>query len=107
MHYRNEVIFHNTDAEPQESQEFIRMRSLWRSVITQALMDAASNSKKKHLKKYKQQAIEWLNGDSQDFLEVCLLADMNPGYVKMQAILALKRSCRWRNDYKKMIRPKG
>lgn len=74
------------------------MQALWRSVITQALIDAASNSKKRIDKLNRARAIEWLKGDSEDFIEVCTLANMNAAYVRQRAQQAMKRGCKWRND---------
>jgi hypothetical protein len=85
-------------AELDDNSEARRMQSLWRSVITQALIDAASNSKKKIDKLNRVRAIQWLQGESEDFLEVCVLANMDPDYVKRKTQEALKRGCKWRND---------
>jgi hypothetical protein len=72
--------------------------ALWRAVIMQALIDAGNNFKRAEYKNYKAQAISWLSGNSDDFLEVCMLADMEPDYVKKMTKLALARNCKWRND---------
>jgi hypothetical protein len=85
----------SSSAENTEAQ---KMQALWRSVITQALIDAASNSKKKIDKLNRVRAIQWLKGDSEDFFEVCILSDMDPSYVKHKAQQALQRGCKWRND---------
>lgn len=78
--------------------------ALWRAVITQQLVDAGSNSKIRYAKYRKAQAIAWLAGTSQSFLEVCALADLDPDYVRKRSRLALKRNCIWRkynpNSYK-------
>ena len=79
-----------------------RNRGLWCAVITQALMDAGSNSKKTRDKKAKIDAIKWLREDSSYFLEVCFRANLDPKYVKRKAAEALNRGCKWRND----MRPK-
>ncbi len=100
----NQSIFHNIDSEDEYygNDEELGMRALWRSVITQALMDASSNSKKKSDKMCKIQAIQWLLDDSSDFAAVCGLADMDSHYVRDQARAALSRGCKWRDDHKKM-----
>jgi len=72
-------------------------RALWRAVITQALMDAGSNSAKKEMKYDKAQAIAWLASGSKDFHQVCTLADMDPEYVRQKSKEAIKRGCSWRN----------
>lgn len=72
-------------------------RALWAAVITQALMDAASQSKKPEAIKAKEEALEWLKGDCQRFEEVCEMAGYCPDYVREMAKQALARQCRWRN----------
>ena len=82
----------------QDEDEPCGYRALWRGVITQALMDAGSNSNKLELKKEKARAISWLNGDSDDFKEVCTLAGLDETYVKRKAIEAIKNGCKWRME---------
>jgi len=72
--------------------------ALWRAVITQALMDAGSNSAKKEMRYEKAQAIAWLAGNSKDFKQVCVMADMEPEYVRSKAKEAVGRGCVWRNE---------
>lgn len=82
----------------EQSSEKNGIRALWRSVITQALMDAASNSHKKSEKANKIRAIRWLEGGDEEFNAVCHMADLDPNYVKIKAAEALARGCKWRND---------
>jgi hypothetical protein len=70
--------------------------SLWKAVITQALMDAASNSNKDDAGKAKRDAIAWLLSDSPDFEYVCDNAGLDPSYVRRKVREALARECRWR-----------
>ncbi|MES2983925.1 MAG: hypothetical protein V4735_01910 [Pseudomonadota bacterium] len=69
---------------------------LWRAVITQALMDAASRSRKSEARRSKHDAIAWLLTDSPDFEAVCDNAGFDPGYVRRRAREALARGCEWR-----------
>ena len=69
---------------------------LWRAVITQALMDAASQSRKSEAKRSRRDAIEWLLGESRDFEAVCDNAGFDPDYVRRRAREALLRNCEWR-----------
>lgn len=69
---------------------------LWRAVITQALMDASSHSSKPGTSKHKADAIEWLKGETDDFLYVCDQAGLDPDYVRERAQEALARDCVWR-----------
>lgn len=70
--------------------------SLWKAVITQALMDAASSSNKSEAGKAKRDAIAWLLSDSPDFEYVCDNAGLDPSYVRTKVREALARECRWR-----------
>jgi hypothetical protein len=70
--------------------------ALWKAVITQALMDAASNSAKSEAKKHRREALEWLLGESSDFESVCDHAGLDPAYVRRRAREALARNCAWR-----------
>jgi hypothetical protein len=82
-----------------ESQSPVRGElALWRAVITQALMDAASNSAKMEAKHEKSQAVCWLTRYSEDFKTVCDFADYSPDYIRSRSVRALKRNCQWRND---------
>ena len=78
-------------------------RALWRAVITQALMDASSQSKKMELKYEKSQALCWLTASNEDFRTVCENAGYCPHYIREQSIEAIKRDCKWRAPAK--IRP--
>ena len=69
---------------------------LWRAVITQALMDAASQSRKPEAKKFRSEALKWLLTHSADFDAVCDNAHLDPDYVRSRAIQALARGFEWR-----------
>ena len=69
---------------------------LWRAVITQALMDAASQSHKSESKRSREDARKWLLSESHDFEAVCDNAGFDPGYVRRRAKEALQRNCEWR-----------
>ena len=71
-------------------------QSLWRAVITQALMDAASKSAKSEAKRARLEALEWLLSASPDFEDVCEHAGFNPNYVREQSQRALTRGFAWR-----------
>lgn len=74
--------------------------AMWAAVITQALMDAASNSAKPEARAHKEEARRWLLGGSEDFATVCDYAGYDPGYVRRRAREALARNCRWRAETK-------
>ena len=69
---------------------------LWRAVITQALMDAASRSRKSEAKRSRNDAFNWLLSDSPDFESVCDNAGLDPDYVRTRARQALHRGFEWR-----------
>src|SRR5690242_3645195 len=56
--------------------------SVWRAVITQALMDAGSNSHKSEARTHKRMALAWLLEESEDFTTVCEYAGLEPCYVR-------------------------
>lgn len=69
---------------------------LWRAVITQALMDAATASTKPEARRIRQDAIHWLLSPSDDFDAVCDNAGLDPDYVRSRAAQAVLRNCTWR-----------
>ena len=72
------------------------MRGLWTAVITQAVMDLKSESKKSEARREKKAASEWLTTDCPDFHDVCDMADLNPDYTHHKIQEALKNKCQWR-----------
>ncbi len=72
--------------------------SLWVAVITQAMMDALSRSKKSEAVYHKHEAICWLTGNSRDFADVCLAAGMNPDYVRRKAKQVMAAPRPWRAE---------
>lgn len=69
---------------------------LWRAVITQALMDAASRSRKVEARRARNDALAWLLSGESDFEAVCDNAGLDPDYVRSRARLALQRDFTWR-----------
>jgi hypothetical protein len=85
------------NSEHSTNQSFADHESgLWRAVITQALMDAASRSRKPEAIHNRQEALEWLLGLTPDFESVCDNAGLNPDYVRTEARKALHRGFIWR-----------
>lgn len=70
--------------------------ALWVAVITQAMMDALSRSKKTESRYQKHEATCWLTGNSKDFTDVCLCAGMDPDYVRRKAKNILSSPRPWR-----------
>lgn len=79
--------------------------ALWSAVITQALMDAGSKSRKPEAVQEKAKAIRWLLGDSEDFHTVCQNAGLDPAYVREKAKAAIARGCVWRKGLEKKEMP--
>lgn len=79
--------------------------AMWKAVITQALMDAGNKSAKMEAKQEKRHAIEWLLSNSDDFIIVCLNANLDPSYVRQKARCAVKRGCIWRKEPSQPAKP--
>jgi hypothetical protein len=73
-------------------------KALWQAVITQALMDAGSKSKKMEAKFNRAQAIAWFSKRNPDFQLVCALADRDVDYVFERAHAAIRKDCKWRKN---------
>jgi len=69
---------------------------LWRAVITQALMDAASQSHRSETRRTREDALRWLLGNSADFEAVCDNAGFDPSYVRRRTREAMQRNFEWR-----------
>lgn len=72
--------------------------SLWVAVISQAMVDALSKSKKSEAIYQKHEAINWLTGNSKDFVDVCIAANLNPDYVRRKAKHAISNPSPWRAE---------
>lgn len=94
METRNAGFYMESGFEPTNFAD--HEPGLWKAVITQALMDASSQSQKAEAKRSKREALEWLNGTSKDFEVVCDHAGLDPSYVRMQIAGALCRNFSWR-----------
>lgn len=85
--------YHYTD------DQFFAYRALWRAVIMQAIFDLTSNSSRTEEKMAKKHAQSWLLGGSEDFLQVCSMAEYDPKFVKRKAISTITN---YNKDPKKM-----
>jgi hypothetical protein len=72
--------------------------SLWVAVITQAMMDALSRAGSSEALYHKHEAINWLTGNSRDFVLVCLFAGYDPDYIRRRAKRALLTPVSWRAE---------
>lgn len=68
--------------------------ALRKAVVLQAVLDATSNTKSLKAGKYKSEALEWLFGNSKDFLEICYQAGYKPEFIRCitRAMLKIKQS---------------
>jgi len=66
-------------------EEIRRYQILFEEVINRAISDAINNSRKKLFRFEKIKAIKWLRDRSEDFLEVCRLANLDPDYIQSKA----------------------
>ncbi|OCA06883.1 hypothetical protein [Wolbachia endosymbiont of Trichogramma pretiosum] len=83
-------FFHHHEAN-STLDDIKRYCILWQSVISQAMLDEASNCKKTESLVEKRKAISWPSDSSQDFVETCILADCNTLYVKNKIQPILKK----------------
>ncbi len=77
---------------------------MWRAVITQALLDCASMSKRTEDQVAKHSAMSWFAMQNPDFVKVCEYAYLEPEYVMRKAKNAISNGCKWRNDVMKIRR---
>lgn len=70
--------------------------ALWNAVITQALMDVSSKSKKSDARQAKYDAICWLTSMEADFHNICIMAGFDPDYVATKVRAAIQNDCKWR-----------
>lgn len=87
---RSKIADEHSEFNPTRGEQ-----AMWRGVITQALMDASSNSKKTEAIYFKGEALHWLLEGGQDFSIVCYYAGLEPDYVRRMAKNALERGCCW------------
>jgi hypothetical protein len=94
-HY-DHSLFHHYYQQRTQGSYADHEPSLWRAVITQALMDAASKSPKQEARRTRETVRDWLLTNTSDFEVVCDHAGFDPGYVRRRAREALGRGCEWR-----------
>lgn len=77
-------------------------KAMFRAVIMQALLDSVNNSKRTEDRIAKQEALEWFDIDSNDFVTVCQFADWNPVWVINEARQAISRGCKRYGELKQI-----
>jgi hypothetical protein len=72
--------------------------ALWGAVITQAMQDALTRCGNSEAMYHKHEATHWLTGNSRDFVTVCLLAGLEPDYVRRMSKRVLANPGSWRAE---------
>ena len=90
------IIDYMSDPEPYDNTR--GEKALWMAVITQAMQDALSNVKNAEAVYHKHEAIRWLTGSSKGFGEVCLMAGVEPSYIRHKAKRTLANPIPWRAE---------
>lgn len=79
-----------------ENGEMIALRSLWRAVLNQAIMDGRSNSIKSEAKRERANARHWLTTMSEDLREVMENAGVEPLYIQLRMRQTPIEEIQWR-----------
>jgi hypothetical protein len=72
--------------------------ALWIAVITQAMQDALTKSRKSEDLYYKQEAVAWLTGNSASFIFVCQLAGLHHDDIRRKAKRVIAAPKNWRME---------
>lgn len=91
----SQAIYESHSNIPTEERKAI---ALWRAVILQAILDAATDSAKPRMKSVKKAALEWLDINNPDFIEVCSYAKYSPTKVIAKAHNALNNKHVWKKN---------
>src|ERR1700743_2937877 len=75
-----------------------RLARLWQMVILQAMQDALSRSTNLQETFDRNNALQWLTGETRDFYTVCDYAGMNPNYIRENAKKAIGNGVRIRRE---------
>jgi hypothetical protein len=66
------------DLYSQVEGEYGKYSALWKAVILQALLDLRSNMLRPDTELHRKKAIQWMDMNNQNFLDVCDRADISP-----------------------------
>lgn len=82
--------------------------TLYKAIITQALIDATNISESKAAKKIEMEAKEWIFSNSKHFQEICLLAKLEPSLVinVSKELIAIHKENQHKLDKSKIVLPK-
>jgi hypothetical protein len=69
------------DPYSQIEGEYSKHTALWKAVILQALIDLKSNMLRPDAELCRKKALQWIDINNQDFLDVCDRAEISPAVV--------------------------
>lgn len=64
--------------------------ALWKSVITQALLDATIQQNDIQSKAIRHKAKAWFNITNKDFIQICEMANLEPSIIQKKALQTIK-----------------
>ena len=85
--------------ECSHSEEYYRYRAMWRAVILQAFIDITNNYTRTEDKIAKYNAKSWLLKMSNDFIDVCVLADYDPYFVMQKAKEVIDNKAKYNSKF--------
>jgi hypothetical protein len=71
-------MYETFDPYSQVEGEYSKYSALWKAVILQAFVDLKSNINRPDTELHRKKAIQWMDLNNQNFLDVCDKADINP-----------------------------
>ena len=95
---KNSTLSHAPGVSPPET-------ALWLAVIFRALRDSTSTIYGSETRMERERARNWLLAGGQDFVEVCHLANLDPGYVRRRVLPIQERGWTRMPREMKGIRP--
>ena len=78
--------------------------TLYKAIITQAIIDATDISELPRAKLLEQDAKVWIFGNSDHFQKICYMAGIEPGFVVKITKEAIKLNCKKLFFYKKKLK---
>lgn len=72
--------------------------TLCKAIITQAIIDSTCVGTEVESRKDRYKALAWIFGESEDFIQICDGADLEPSYVRKLAINAITLKVRQSNS---------
>lgn len=79
-----------------QSEKHCPFRAVWRAVITQAIIDITSGSRKTADIVERNLTESWFSKQCPDFMTVCTLADLDPSYVLERVKIARQYPKKWK-----------